>query len=120
MEKKELIEINPTWPVWMTVIVTLFNFIGVFLFLLVLWFIRDLVLNNPQISQRIDSYIGIVGYSSALGILTLLGGSSLILLFNPWINFKRLMLGDGLSKLSGSIIFASILLSISFIIMAAN
>lgn len=120
MEKKELIQINPSWPLWLTILATVLNFIGIFLFLIVLWTIRDIVLTNPQISQRIDSYVGLVGYSSALGIITLLGGSSILILFNPWINFKELMSGDGLSKVSGAIIFASIVLSISLVIMAAN
>ena len=120
MEKEALIEIKSTWPLWLTILATGLNFIGVLLFLLVLYYIRDLVVSNPVIEGRIDSYLAIVGYSSALGILTLIAGSSLVILLNPWINFKKLMDGDGSSKISGAIIFASIVLSLALIVMAAN
>ena len=120
MEKKSMIDIKNTWPLWLTVLATGLNFIGVLLFLSVMYYIRDLVISNPVIEGRIDSYLAIVGYSSALGILTLIAGSSLVILLNPWINFKKLMDGDGSSKIPGAIIFASVVLSLTFIVMAPN
>lgn len=120
MGQKELIEVKDSWPLWLTILATSLNFVGILLFLVVLYQIRSLVLSSPVIEARIDSYLGIVGYSSALGILTLLAGSSLIILLNPWINFKKLMDGDGVSKIAGAIIFASIVVSLSIIVLAAN
>ena len=67
-DKREIIEIKDNWPLWLTVLTTGLNFIGVFIFLVVLYCIRDMVLSNPVIESRIESYLGIVGYSSALGI----------------------------------------------------
>lgn len=119
-EEKELIEIKDSWPLWLTVIITGLNFIGIFIFLFVLYEIRSVVLESPVITGRIYNYVGLVGYASALGILTLVAGSSIILLLNPWINFKKLMEGDGLSKLSGAIIFSFTLLSLALIVLAAN
>jgi hypothetical protein len=119
-DKRELIEVKDSWPLWLTILTTALNFIGIIIFLTVFYNIRELVISNPIIASRINSYIGIVGYASILGIITLLGGSSLIILLNPWIQFKNLMSGDGLSKLAGAIIFASIIYSLATIVVAAN
>lgn len=120
MSQKELVEVKEGWPLWLTSLITILNFIGIFIFLFVLYQIREIVLQSPVIEARIESYLGIVGYSSALGILTLLAGSSLIILLNPWINFKKLMDGDGISKIAGAIIFSSIVVSLALIVLAAN
>lgn len=120
MEKKEIVKIDPTWPKWLIVLGTMLNFVGIILFLVVFYQIRSNALSDTVISARIDNYLALVGYSSALGILTLVAGSAIILLLNPWVNFKQLMDGDGQSRLSGSIIFASIVISLALIIMAAN
>jgi len=120
MAEKELISPNENWPRWLYVLATIFNFIGILIFIVVLLSIRSEVISNEVISSRITSYLGLVGYASALGILTLVAGSSIIILLNPWINFRNLMNGDGFSKLSGAIIFSSIVLSLSLVILAAN
>jgi hypothetical protein len=120
VNQKELFEVKEGWPLWLTILVTSLNFVGVLIFLIVLYNIRNIVLSSPVIEARIESYLGIVGYSSALGILTLLAGSSLIILLNPWINFKKLMDGDGVSKIAGAIIFSSIVISLALIVLAAN
>lgn len=120
METKEIIKINSNWPKWLVILGTLLNFIGIFLFLFVFYQIREIVISDYVISARVDNYLALVGYSSALGILTLVAGSATILLLNPWVNFKDLMSGDSQSKIAGSIIFASVVLSLAMIIMAAN
>jgi hypothetical protein len=120
MDERYLVKIKEGWPKWLVVLATVLNFIGIIIFLAVLFGIREIVLANPIIEGRIYNYVGLVGYASALGILTLVAGSSIILLLNPWINFKKLMEGDGLSKLSGAIIFSFTLLALAIIVLAAN
>ena len=96
------------------------NFSGVLLWSLVTVYLITFTRSVYAVSANQTAYLGLIVPTVAYGILSLVAGTALVNLLNPWFNFVELMKGDGNSKLAGAIIWAGTMLSIAFIIMGVR
>ena len=118
-EDKQVDESLENHP-WLLKYAPILNFTG-----LGMWLIATLVLLYVTATQEYIlynqlRYLGNVVVSVSYGILTMIAGVIAVNLFTPWFSFVELFKGDGMSKLSGAIIFASIVIGIAMIFYAAN
>lgn len=100
--------------------IILLNFSGVLLWSLVTVYLIAFTRSVYAVSANQTAYLGLIVPTVAYGILSLVAGTALVNLLNPWFNFVELMKGDGNSKLAGAIIWVGTMLSIAFIIMGVR
>jgi|WetSurSiteA1Bulk_404760.scaffolds.fasta_scaffold173076_1 hypothetical protein len=119
MSDKEIETSLPNVP-WMQKYAPILNFAGLFAWAIATVLLIWITATKEWIWINQLRYMGIVVVSVTYGILTMIAGIILVNIFTPWFSFTELFKGDGQSKIAGAIIFASIVLSIAIIFLAAN
>lgn len=117
--KRVLVSPESVSDKWKPYVVFL-NFSGVLLWALVTFYLISFTRSVYAVGANQTAYMGLIVPTVAYGILSLVAGTALVNMLNPWFNFVELMKGDGTSKLAGAIIWAGTMLSIAFIIMGVR
>jgi len=105
---------------WLQKYAPFLNFLGLTMWVVATGFLLYITVTKEYILYNQLRYMGNLVPSVGYGILTMVAGVIAVNLFTPWFSFVELFKGDGLSKLAGAIIFASIVIGISIIFLAAN
>jgi hypothetical protein len=118
-QNKQIETALPNVP-WVQKHATLLNFSALFVWIFFTVVLLMLTISKDWIWYNQLRYMGIVVLAVCYGIGTMIAGVILTNIFTPWFSFVELFKGDGLSKIAGAIIFASIVLSLALIFLAAN
>jgi len=117
--KKVIISPDLVPDKWKPLVIIL-NFIGLITWAIVTYLIMANSRSVISIASNQNAYLGIIVPTVTYGILSLVAGTALINILNPWFNFIELMKGDSTSKLAGAIIWFGTMLSIALIIMGVR
>lgn len=109
-------QVSDKWKPYATIL----NFSGVTIWAIVTIYLISFTRSVYAVGANQTAYLGLIVPTVTYGILSLVAGTALVNLLNPWFNFVELMKGDGMSKLAGAIIWAGTMLSIAFIIMGVR
>lgn len=101
-------------------VITVLNFIGVIFWATLTYVVIVKSQDIMSVASNQVAYLGLIVPAVAYGILSLVAGTALVNILNPWFNFIDLMKGDGYSKLSGAIIWFGTMISIALIIKGAR
>jgi hypothetical protein len=118
-EKKVIIipdSVNPAWKPF----IMLLNFIGVIAWVVITYLLIMETRSAMAVEANSTAYLGMIVPTVTYGILSLVAGTALINILNPWFNFIDLMKGSDMSKLSGAIIWVGTMISVALIIMGVR
>ena len=86
----------------------LLNASGILIWLILSIVVLERTLTIEPITSNVLAYLGLTVPATIYGITVLVAGLIIIDLVTPWFDFSELFQGDGLSKLSGALVFGSL------------
>lgn len=92
--------------------------LGIWLLMTLAILLRTAGVESIYLNQL--AYGGLVSFSTAYGIFSLIAGVILVDLFTPFFRFEDLFTGDAWSKIAGAVTFVGILIAVAMVIAAAH